>query len=203
MGKQAKISDSTIDYEVVYRTIKYPRLEFRTGELLLVLPESHKDHVDIIEKHEEWIHNRNSEIITALENSKKKTLDFKRTDEDFRHSIHSIVENISDSLKIDINNIYFRKMKSKWGSCSARKNLTINTLLRYLPDSLIEYVIYHEMVHLIEKKHNERFWRFISNKFENYNENEKELFEYWFLIQKVAAKAPPQPSSTPSPPPLS
>lgn len=189
MEKQVRISDSTINYQIVHRNIKYPRLEFKSGELLLVLPKDYKEHGDIIEKHKKWIHNRNSEIITALENSKKKRLDLKRTDEDFRQSINSIVRNISYDLKIDINSIYFRKMKSKWGSCSPNKNLTINTLLRYLPNNLIEYVIYHEMVHLIEKRHNEHFWNFISDKFENYKEKEKELFEYWFLIQKFVDKS--------------
>ncbi|MBU3965756.1 MAG: M48 family metallopeptidase [Euryarchaeota archaeon] len=76
-------------------------------------------------------------------------------------------------------------MKSKWGSCSPKKNLTINTLLKYLPEEIIEYVIFHEMAHLIERKHNEKFWKIISNKFQNYEENEKELFEYWFLIRTV------------------
>ncbi|MBU4075475.1 MAG: M48 family metallopeptidase, partial [Euryarchaeota archaeon] len=75
-------------------------------------------------------------------------------------------------------------IKSKWGSCSPNKNLTINTLLKYLPENLIEYVIFHEMVHLIERKHNKLFWKFIAIKFDNYEEKEKELFEYWFLIQK-------------------
>ncbi|MBU4491936.1 MAG: M48 family metallopeptidase, partial [Euryarchaeota archaeon] len=84
--------------------------------------------------------------------------------------------NIFRNLKISINNIYFRRMKSKWGSRSSKKNLTINTLLRYLPDNLIEYVIFHEMVHLIERKHNERFWGFISGKFNNYKDKEKELY---------------------------
>ncbi len=41
------------------------------------------------------------------------------------------------------------------------------------------------MAHLIERKHNEKFWKIVSNKFKNYEENEKELFEYWFLIQTV------------------
>ncbi|VVB90928.1 Uncharacterised protein [uncultured archaeon] len=98
--------------------------------------------------------------------------------------ISSTVEIISSDLKININNLYFRRMKSKWGSCSPNKNLTINKLLKYLPDNLIEYVIFHEMSHVIERKHNEHFWRVISTKFDNYEEIEKELFEYWFLIQK-------------------
>lgn len=185
MEKQVRISDSTINYEIVHRNIKYPRLEFKTGKLLLVLPKNHKDHNDLIEKHKDWIYKRNTQITAATIKAQKKRLDLKRTDEKFKHSIHSIVENISNDLKININKIYFRRMKSKWGSCSSKKNLTINTLLKYLPENLIKYVIFHEMVHLIERKHNEHFWNIISNKFENYSEKEKELFEYWFLIQKV------------------
>ena len=185
MEKQVRISNSIINYEIVHRSIKYPRLEFKTGKLLLVLPKNHRDHNDIIEKHKDWIYKRNSEITAAVVKAQKKKLDLKRTEEEFKGSIYSIIENISGDLKININKIYFRRMKSKWGSCSSKKNLTINTLLRYLPKNLIEYVIFHEMVHLIERKHNECFWNIISNKIKNYKEYEKELFEYWFLIQKV------------------
>ncbi len=71
-----------------------------------------------------------------------------------RNLKYSIVENISNDLKININDIYFRN------------------------------VIFHEMVHLVERKHNKRFWNFIFNKFNNYNDKEKELLEYWFLIEK-------------------
>lgn len=81
-------------------------------------------------------------------------------------------------MKVSVNKIYFRKMKTKWASCSSKKNLTINTLLRYLPKDLIEYVIYHEMAHLVEKRHNERFWKIISHRFPDYKKVEKELFIY-------------------------
>ncbi len=182
---QVRISDSTLNYEVFYRNIKYPRIEFKTGELILVLPKTYENQSDIIEKHKEWIYKRNSQIVKALEESQKKRLELKRTDKEFKTLIRSFVGNISKELKIDINNIYFRKMKSKWGSCSSKKNLTINTLLKYLPEEIMQYVIFHEMVHLIERKHNEHFWTIISNKFESYSKKEKELFEYWFLIQKV------------------
>ncbi len=185
MGNQVRISDSTISYEVVYRNIKYPRLEFKTGELLLVLPKNYENQSDIIEKHKKWIHRRNAKIVAALEEARKKRLELKRTDKEFKQLIQSFVENISEELKIKINNIYYRKMKSKWGSCSSKKNLTINIILKYLPEDMVEYVIFHEMVHLIERKHNEYFWKIISNKFEDYSEKEKSLFEYWFLIQEV------------------
>ncbi|MCX9074930.1 MAG: M48 family metallopeptidase [Candidatus Methanoperedens sp.] len=184
MGKLVRISDSTINCEIVHRNIKYPRLEFKTGKLLLVLPIDHRDYNNLIEKHQDWIFKRSSEIVAALEKAQKKELNLKRTDEELKKSIYFIVDVVSSDLKININKIYFRKMKSKWGSCSPNKNLTINTLLKYLPENLIEYVIFHEMVHLIERKHNKLFWKFIATKFDNYEEKEKELFEYWFLIQK-------------------
>ncbi len=184
MENQVRINDSTINYEIVHRNIKYPRLEFKTGKLLLVMPKDHKDYSDLIEKHQDWIFKRSSEIAAALEKAQKKELDLKRTDEELKKLISSIVEIISSDLKININNLYFRRMKSKWGSCSPNMNLTINTLLKYLPDNLIQYVIFHEMIHVIQRKHNEHFWRIISTKFDNYEEKEKELFEYWFLIQK-------------------
>ena len=185
MENQVRISDSTINYGIVHRNIKYPRLEFKTGKLLLVLPKGHNDYGDLIEKYKGWIFKRSSEIAAALEQAQKKKLDLERTDEELKQMIGCIVENISSDLKINLNNIYFRSMKSKWGSCSPNKNLMINTLLKYLPDNLIEYVIFHEMIHLKERKHNEHFWKIISTKFDNYEEKETELFEYWFLFQKV------------------
>lgn len=185
MARQVRIYDSRINFDVVHRPIKYPRLEFKTGELLLVLPKKCDNDDSIIEKHKDWIYKKNSQIQTALKEAKGKRLDLARTDEEFRDLTMSLVKAASDELKIGINTVYFRKMKSKWGSCSAKKNLTINTLMKHLPEKLIKYVIFHEMIHLIERKHNERFWKFIDNRFENYEENEKNLLVYWVLMQKT------------------
>lgn len=111
MEKQVRICDSTINYEIVRRNIKYPRLEFKTGKLLLVLPKNCKDYSEIVEKHKGWIHKRSSEITIALEEAQKKRLDLKRTDEEFKQLVSSIVETISSDLKIEINSIYFRRLK--------------------------------------------------------------------------------------------
>jgi hypothetical protein len=76
-------------------------------------------------------------------------------------------------------------MKTKWASHSKNNNLTVNTLLKYLPNDVIEYIIYHEITHSLERKHNERFWRLINKKFPDYETKEKDLLTYWFLIQKT------------------
>jgi predicted metal-dependent hydrolase len=55
--------------------------------------------------------------------------------------------------------------------------------MKYLPEHLIEYVIYHEITHIIEKRHSQKFWSIISKRFNNYRDIERDLFGYWFLIQ--------------------
>lgn len=184
MAQQVKINDLLISYDIDYRRIKYPRLEFKTGRLLLVLPKNHRNHERLIEKHKEWIYRRYCEIQAALKNAGNIQLDLNRTEDDFRYLVHSYVEKLEDELDVTVNKVMFRKMKSKWGSCSSEKNITINTFLKYLPASYIEYVIFHEMVHLIEWKHNNRFWGLVSARFRGYKEYEKGLSSYWILIRK-------------------
>jgi predicted metal-dependent hydrolase len=184
MERQLRINDMDLKYKVSFRDVHYPRLEFKTGSLLLVLPRNYENEEEIIQKHINWIHKKNTAIKNSLEGLNEKNLEMDRTEEDFKSLVHSLVEIFSAELKIGVNRVFFRKMKSKWGSCSPGKNLTINTLLRYLPAGLIEYVIFHEMAHVVEKKHNDNFWKIIAKKCKDYQEYESDLLAYWFLIQR-------------------
>lgn len=66
-------------------------------------------------------------------------------------------------INIKINGFVIRKMKNKWGSCdSERKVLNFNVELAKKKDSEIKYVVVHELLHLIEKKHNNHFKELIS-----------------------------------------
>jgi len=177
-------NNSGIEYTIVRRKIRYPRLEFKTGNLLLVLPENQKNPKEMIEKHCSWINTKNNLIQKALKDSKKKKLS-SRTDEDFKQLVKSTTYKFSEEGKFPVNKIYFRRMKSKWGSCSSKKNLTLNTLMKYLPKKIIEYIIYHELLHLKEKRHSQFFWKAISKKFPDYERKEKDLFIYWFQIQET------------------
>ena len=138
MAKETKIFDSDVKYSVEYRKVSYPRLEFRKGELELILPLNYKDERKLLEKHRSWIRNKKSLIEKALIHSSRKRL-AKREVGQLRRSIFRII----DKENITIKKIYFRNMRSKWGSCSASKNLTFNKLLKYLPDYLVRYVVVH------------------------------------------------------------
>jgi len=184
MTTQVKIYDMDVEYDVVQRDVKYPRLELKLGNLLVVLPKGYRNHEKLIEKHKNWIYNKISTLKNSMEETKHRKLNLKRTDQEFRNLVHFFAEKISRELNVSFNRIYFRKMTSRWGSCSSKKNININTFLKYLPEKMIEYVVFHEMVHLVERKHNKRFWSIISLRFSDYKKIKKELFVYWLLIHE-------------------
>jgi len=185
MAKKVRTPGLDIEYNVDYRDVKYPRLELKTGSLLLVLPKNYQNEVALLEKHKKWLYKKDHTIKAALKEAGNKNLNLNRTNQELKQLVHSIARNNQEQFNFRINNIYFRKMKSKWGSYSSKRNLTINTLLKHLPEKLIEYVIFHEMVHTRERKHNERFWNIITKKFQDYQAIEKDLLVYWFLVQKT------------------
>jgi predicted metal-dependent hydrolase len=49
-------------------------------------------------------------------------------------------------------------MKTRWGSCSSKNNISLNSSLVFLPEALIRYVCLHELVHTIHKNHGRVFW---------------------------------------------
>ncbi len=76
-----------------------------------------------------------------------------------------------------INKIFFKNHKSKWGSCSANRNINISTRLIFAPDDVLEYVCIHELAHLIKHNHSDRFWALVEKAMPDYKEKEKWLKE--------------------------
>ena len=60
---------------------------------------------------------------------------------------------------VTVDDVRIKKMKTRWGSCNAEaKRIWLNLELAKKPTSCLVYVLVHEMVHLIERGHNDRFW---------------------------------------------
>ncbi|MGN1159762.1 MAG: M48 family metallopeptidase [Lachnospiraceae bacterium] len=69
-----------------------------------------------------------------------------------------------------------RDMTSRWGSCSVQKHtIRINLQLAKKPEKCLEYVIVHELTHLLEPSHNQRFHAYMKKFLPDYKEREKRL----------------------------
>ena len=81
-------------------------------------------------------------------------------------------------LKVKVACYYLQRMKTKWGSCNHQAgSIRLNTELVKKPKDLLEYVIVHEMVHLLEPTHNERFISILGEHFPTWREARAELNE--------------------------
>jgi hypothetical protein len=75
-----------------------------------------------------------------------------------KKQIPEIIEKWEAILKVKVSDWQVKQMKTKWGSCNIeKKRIWVNLELAKKPEHCLEYIIVHEMVHLLERHHNERF----------------------------------------------
>jgi len=85
------------------------------------------------------------------------------------------LEYFNKFYKLKYNRIAIRNQKSRWGSCSAKKNLNFNYRLCLLKPELSDCVIVHELCHLQEMNHSSRFWFLVAKTIPDYKIRERKL----------------------------
>jgi predicted metal-dependent hydrolase len=96
--------------------------------------------------------------------------------------LHEIVPRLirkwEAKLGVTVSGYFLQRMKTKWGGCNHRSgNIRLNTELVKKPKDLLEYVVVHEMLHLIEPTHSERFLTLLSRHYPAWREARAELNE--------------------------
>ena len=71
--------------------------------------------------------------------------------------------------------VVVRQMKSRWGSCTAAGKITLNLKLIQFPKQLIDYIIVHELCHIIEHNHSAEFYALMSRIMPDWEERRKKL----------------------------
>lgn len=77
-----------------------------------------------------------------------------------------------------VDSISIKKLRSRWGSCSSKRELVFSLYLIQLPWELIDYVIYHELVHTIHMNHSQQFWQEVAQFVPSYKALRKQLKNY-------------------------
>lgn len=80
------------------------------------------------------------------------------------------------------NKIFFKDLRSKNGSCSMYGNLNFDWKLIMAPSDVIDYMVVHELSHLKEFNHSERFWKLVEALIPDYKEKRKWLKENDYLL---------------------
>ncbi len=175
-----------IDYEVVRRRVRYPRLELKTGKLVVVLPLECEDEQGLIKRHERWLSSRLEEIAESRKRAEGLPLGSCSSDA-LRDEVRSALSEYEEELGVKVNAVFFRRMNSKWASLSKRGNLTVNTLLACLPDTYVRYAVFHELAHFFRRKHDGKFWRLVEKEFKDHAGIEGDLRAYWFKLAREGA----------------
>ncbi len=96
-----------------------------------------------------------------------KTNILKCYDDFYKYSSHEYltprVEYFANKMDLKFSVIKFRKMKSRWGSCSSQRVITLNSELIKVKKELIDYVIVHELAHLVHMNHSKNFHSLVEN----------------------------------------
>lgn len=90
------------------------------------------------------------------------------------------VEYFSKIMNLTYNDIKFRKMRSRWGSCSSKGIITFNTELIKVEEKLIDYVVVHELAHLKHMNHSKKFHSLVNQYISDSYELNQKLKNFWF-----------------------
>jgi len=96
--------------------------------------------------------------------------------EQLKAEMPRLIERWEPKLNVKVRAFYVQRMKTKWGSCTPhRGTIRLNTELAKKPKRCLEYLVVHEMVHLIEPTHNERFVALMDHHLPNWRETRNVL----------------------------
>lgn len=87
---------------------------------------------------------------------------------------------LAERMQLCYQGLSFKQQRTRWGSCSNRGNLNFNWRLVHFAPAVIDYVIIHELAHLVEANHSARFWRLVANYDPEYKAHRRALKQlYW------------------------
>ena len=109
-----------------------------------------------------WIDEHMLKVQSTIdERSKLEKITFEQVKELADQAVEYIPKRVkyyAEKENFVYNKITIKNLVSRWGSCSTKGNLNFNCLLMLTPDYVIDYVVVHELCHLREMNHSEKFW---------------------------------------------
>jgi predicted metal-dependent hydrolase len=94
-----------------------------------------------------------------------------------RRRVYVLIARLAPVYGLTVRSVSIRDQKSRWGSCSRSGTLSFNYRIALLPEPLAEYLVAHELSHLIEFNHSSRFWAQVARTVPNHRILRKALHQ--------------------------
>ena len=162
---------NNIEYEIKYSKIKNIYIQIKDGKVIVKAPRrvSKKEIEKILEQKSEWIQKA---VEKETKKQEKKPL---YTKEEFKEIVEKNANELIKQTGLVPNKITIKKIKYAWGSCSNKKNITINLELIKYSEQAIRYVILHEFCHIKYMNHSKDFWNLVEKYMPDYKQVKKEF----------------------------
>ena len=168
------INGTEFYYEVSLKKIKNIYLRLKDNLICVSAPKYMKN-----TNFERFILDKSEWIETAFKRQKEERIDNKKeklySDDEFVNVINNSVNKYSNLMKLYPKKITIKQLKYAWGSCSSKKNISLNSELMYKEKDVIDYVVVHELAHLKYMNHQKDFWNLVGLFIPDYKEKRKEL----------------------------
>ena len=86
-----------------------------------------------------------------------------------------LLEAVSRETGLAYSRVAIRRQRSRWGSCSAQRAISLNATLMFLPQHLTRYVLVHELCHTVHLNHSPRYWALVARHHPDYRAAEREM----------------------------
>ena len=167
-----------MDYTVNYSKRKMVSLCVKEGKLVVKAPFGTSKAIieKILDSHKSWIEktvNKQKERNEKFDNLTEENIDFLR-----RYAktvLPAKTEYYAKIMGLKYGRITITSAKTRFGSCSSSGNISYSYRLMLYPDAAIDYVVVHELAHLVEMNHSPKFYSIIEKVLPDYKERKKLL----------------------------
>lgn len=181
-----------MDYTLIKSRRKTISLEVRESGLIVRAPvrTSKKEADAFVNKHAAWIEKQLNKIRERkAELGKTDKLSEEELRELYRRAAEYIPQRAryyADKLGVSFGRITIRCQKTRWGSCSSKKNLNFNALLMLTPEEVIDSVVAHELCHIKEMNHSADFYTLVRSVYPGYDRWNRWMKEHGAAIMARA-----------------
>ena len=171
-----------IPVTIEYRRVKNINLYLKPpdGQVLVTAPKQvpEKRIRDFVKSKETWIKNHQLAMREAAARKEIEPDLGKAQKEILRKKVMYYAKKWEPQMKVQASGWTLRRMKTRWGSCTVNTGkIRINTRLYYFPEEILEYIVVHELCHLIEPSHNQRFQAYMTRFLPDWKERRRRMRE--------------------------